>query len=530
MGYNIIREFYQKGITMSSLSSQKWFRSLFRRRVQITLLLFFQRVFILYIVIGGSRISDIISAGLTALSFIAVLLVVRKREKGAYKLSWVILMLALPVFGGLFYIITELQTHRPKFVRLERQALAKSSALMSLPGTARDEAVSENPDLAPEIDYLEKSAGYPVYSGTRVTYLTPGEAKLAHLLEELEKAEKYIFLEYFIIQGGEMWDEILAVLKRKAAAGVKVRVIYDDFGCFFLLPKDFPAELAKYGIDCRVFNPFRPLLTVVQNNRDHRKIVSIDGKVAFTGGINLADEYINAIELHGHWKDASIMLEGKAAWSMTLMFLTMWQVTTGEEEDMEQYYPWKDAPCTVPSDGFVQPYADTPMDTDNVGEHVYLQLINNAKRYVSITTPYLIIDDSMISALSLAAKSGVDVRLITPHIWDKRFVHETTRSYYPELISAGVRIYEYSPGFIHSKTFVSDDRVATVGTANLDFRSLYMHYECGARFYGSEAVAKVRDDFLDTLEKCAEIRGKDCRVSLPERLTQDLLRLIAPLM
>ena len=251
---------------MSSLSSQKWFRSLFRRRVQITLLLFFQLVFILYIVIGGSRISDIISAGLTALSFIAVLLVVRKREKGAYKLSWVILMLALPVFGGLFYIITELQTHRPKFVRLERQALAKSSALMSLPGTARDEAVSGNPDLAPEIDYLEKSAGYPVYSGTRVTYLTPGEAKLAHLLEELEKAEKYIFLEYFIIQGGEMWDKILAVLKRKAAAGVKVRVIYDDFGCFFLLPKDFPAELAKYGIDCRVFNPFRPLLTVVQNN------------------------------------------------------------------------------------------------------------------------------------------------------------------------------------------------------------------------------------------------------------------------
>lgn len=293
---------------------------------------------------------------------------------------------------------------------------------MSLPGTARDEAVSGNPDLAPEIDYLEKSAGYPVYSGTRVTYLTPGEAKLAHLLEELEKAEKYIFLEYFIIQGGEMWDEILAVLKRKAAAGVKVRVIYDDFGCFFLLPNDFPAELAKYGIDCRVFNPFRPLLTVVQNNRDHRKIVSIDGKVAFTGGINLADEYINAIELHGHWKDASIMLEGRAAWSMTLMFLTMWQVTTGEEEDMEQYYPWKDAPCTVPSDGFVQPYADTPMDTDNVGEHVYLQLINNAKRYVYITTPYLIIDDSMISALSLAAKSGVDVRLITPHIWDKRFV------------------------------------------------------------------------------------------------------------
>lgn len=612
-------------------SHQKWFRTLFRRRVQIILLLLFQLVFLLYIIIGGTRLSGVISTILTLVSFAAVMFVVRKREKGAYKISWIILMLALPLFGGILYIFTEIQTHNPSLVRREKEALKKSAPLKRLPG-AVENAGELFPEYKPEFDYLDKFAGFPVFDSTEITYLSPGEAKLAHLLEELEKAEKYIFMEYFIFQDGKMWDAILDVLKRKAASGVKVRIIYDDFGCFFLLPDNYPAILAKMGIECKIFNPFRPFLTVVQNNRDHRKIASIDGKVVFTGGINIADEYVNAIELHGHWKDASVMLRGKAAWSMTLMFLEMWQVASGADEDFYEYYPWKDAsrPAEVSSEsdkplepnelsgthgalesdktletsksyktsesleslepnetfkyskssgtlepsksrvsenpvghveakesdnprvsgnltehseakaqavaldfageGLVEPYADSPMDSENVGEHVYLQLIERAKRYVYITTPYLIIDDSMISALTLAAKSGVDVRIITPHIWDKRFVHETTRSYYAELISAGVRVYEYSPGFIHSKTFVSDDFVATVGTANLDFRSLYMHYECGVRFYNCKAVTQMRDDFLETIEKCMEIKPEDCRTSPLKYITQNVLRLIAPLM
>lgn len=255
-----------------------------------------------------------------------------------------------------------------------------------------------------------------------------------------------------------------------------VRLIYDDMGCFLTLPKDYPAQLKSFGIECTIFNPFRPLLTVKQNNRDHRKIAVIDGKVAFTGGINLADEYINAIEKHGHWKDASVMVKGKAAWSFTLIFLQMWETCTHIDEDYKKFYPWKDQECPITAHGFVQPYADSPMDTENVGEHVYLQILNNAKNYVYINTPYLIVDDSMVSALCLAAKSGVDVRIVTPHRWDKWLVHMTTRSYYRTLIEAGVKIYEYTNGFIHSKTFVSDDHIATVGTTNLDFRSLPGQY------------------------------------------------------
>lgn len=284
------------------------------------------------------------------------------------------------------------------------------------------------------------------------------------------------------------------------------------------------------GIECAVFNPFRPLLSVEQNNRDHRKIAIIDGKTAFTGGINLADEYINVRERHGHWKDSAILLKGKAAWSLTVMFLQMWELCQKNKDDYLSFYPWKDQPCTVTSDGFVQPYVDSPMDNENIGEHVYLQMINHAQDYLYINTPYLIIDDSLVSALILAAKSGVDIRIITPHKWDRWLVHMTTRSYYRELIKGGIKIYEYSPGFNHSKTFVSDDRTATVGTTNMDFRSLYLHFECGVKLYNSSAVLQVKNDFLNTLPLCQQITEKDCHENFLIRMFQDILRLLAPLM
>lgn len=272
------------------------------------------------------------------------------------------------------------------------------------------------------------------------------------------------------------------------------------------------------------------MLSAIQNNRDHRKITSIDGKVAFTGGLNLADEYINVYEKHGYWKDSAIKTEGKAAWSLTLMFLDMWELCREEEGNAERFFPGDYSGRTEYRDGLVQPYADNPMDEEHVGEHVYLQILNNAKEYVYITTPYLIIDDSMVSALCLAAKSGIDVRIITPHIWDKALIHMTTRSYYRELIHGGVKVYEYSKGFIHSKTFVADDCIATVGTTNLDFRSLYLHFECGVWMYGSRAVAQVKNDFLDTLEECQQILPETCGGNLITRLFQDLLRVFAPLM
>lgn len=346
----------------------------------------------------------------------------------------------------------------------------------------------------------------------------------------MKKAQKYIFIEYFIIKDGLMWQSILDILKEKVSQGVEVRVIYDDIGCFLALPKDYAMQLKNIGIKCEVFNPFRPVLTAIQNNRDHRKITVIDGKVAFTGGLNLSDEYINTYEKHGYWKDAVIQIKGKAAWSLTLMFLEMWELCCGIPDDIDCFFPKNEVDERIESDGFVQPYSDSPVDNENVGEHVYLQIINNAKDYVYICTPYLIVDDSMVSALCLAAKSGVDVRIITPHIYDKALIHLTTRSFYRELIYGGVKIYEYSKGFMHSKIFVSDDQIATVGTTNLDFRSLYLHFECGVWMYNSKAVLQIKKDYFDTLNECTQITLEECIERLPIRVFQEILRIFAPLM
>lgn len=356
------------------------------------------------------------------------------------------------------------------------------------------------------------------------------------MLSELKKAEKYIFLEYFILSEGYMWDALFEVLREKAAAGVDVRLIYDDVGCFLRLPKNFAKELSKHKIKAVAFNAIHPMLTTKQNNRDHRKITVIDGKVAFTGGINIADEYINHIERFGHWKDAGIKIEGAAVWSFVLFFLQMWFYCTKErEDDLSRFYPdnllqSRSELSECNTDGLVQPYADSPADKENVGEHVYLEVIGSSKKYLYITTPYLIIDDTMLSALKLAAKSGVDVVIITPHIWDKRLVHFTTQSYYRELIEAGVKIFEYTPGFIHSKIFVSDDSVATVGTTNMDFRSLYLHFECGAVIYDKNTIADIKDDFLETLKESQQISIEQCKKSFPVRLIQNIVRLFAPLM
>ena len=509
---------------------QHWLRTLFRRRVLTILLLLMQVWFLINLVISGSQLSQSLSRLLTIVSIIAVLYIVSKRDKGAYKTAWAILILAFPLFGGLMYLLFTFQSSKWRFTKAVLHTQNKVKSFYALSGNCYEAAVQQLPEHRSQICYLREFAGFPIYANTKAYYLTPGERMLETLLQELEKAEKYIFLEYFIVQEGVMWDSILKVLKRKAEQGVTVRLIYDDMGCFFTLPNDYSNQLKKYGIQCAVFNPFHPVLTVKQNNRDHRKIAVIDGKVAFTGGINLSDEYINAIEKYGHWKDAAIMLEGEAAWSLTLIFLQMWELCNHTDEDYSLFYPWQEQVCPVAANGFVQPYADSPTDSENVGEHVYLQIINNAKDYVYINTPYLIIDDSVLSALCLAAKSGVDVRIVTPHRWDKWLVHMTTRSYYRELIKAGVKIYEYTNGFIHSKIFVSDDHTATVGTTNLDFRSLYLHFECGVLIFNSPAVMEIKEDFLQTLAVCQRITEEACKENVLLRLLQDILRLFAPLM
>ncbi|MBE7053711.1 MAG: cardiolipin synthase [Ruminococcaceae bacterium] len=510
------------------IKQQKWYRSLFRRRVVISAFIIFQALIFLYIVLASNRYSTYISIALNALSFLVALGVIAKPGNSAYKMSWVFLILVFPVFGGLFYLFVTGQTSTKMFGKKLSEIGEKSKEMFKLGAVSNQKAEKLLPKYASQMRYLERT-GFPVYENVYTKYLTPGEEKFKHLLEELKKAKKYIFLEYFIIQEGKMWNSVLEILKQKAEEGVDVRIMYDDIGCFLLLPANYPKKLREMGIKCIVFNPFRPFFSSVQNNRDHRKIVSIDGKVAFTGGINLADEYINEYEKHGHWKDASVMTYGDAAWGLTLIFLQMWEIASGKSENYIDYYP-TDSIKAENSDGFIIPYADSPLDSLPVSADVYNKIITSATEYIYITTPYLIIDEIMMKAFKTAVQSGVDVRIITPHRWDKRFVHFTTRSYYKELIDAGVKIYEYKPGFIHSKTFVSDDTVATVGTANLDFRSLYLHFECGTCIYSADAVWDVKEDFIKTLDKSIEITHNDCKKNLFIRIMQNIFRLVAPLM
>lgn len=503
---------------------KQWIATIWRRLL-IALLLVGQLWLLFFLVARGTTF---VTTCLQLVSVFVCLYMIGRPGKDGIKLSWVFLILLVPVFGGIFYILLKATAPR-HWLRDLNARTGQNRAAFRLPGERLEEACGLAPECGPQLRYLEKCCGYPVYRNTQAEYLPSGEEKFRVLLRELKKAKRYIFLEYFIIEPGRMWSAILDVLKEKAAAGVDVRLIYDDLGCILRLPGNYPRELAGYGIRCACFNPFRPFLSSVQNNRDHRKLACIDGEVAFTGGVNLADEYINAVPRFGHWRDAAVVLRGDGAWGLTMLFLEMWSALLREPTDFSAFYPgpaasFQDAP------GMVQPYADSPLDDENVGEHVYRQIIENAKNYVYISTPYLIPDETLLSALAVVAKGGVDVRILTPKRWDKRLVHMTTRSYYPQLLAAGVRIYEYTPGFNHAKTFVADDTVGTVGTVNLDYRSLYLHFECGVWMYGTQAVGDMKEDFLRTLEKSEEIRLNDCRAGLPARLFREILHVFAPLM
>ena len=468
-------------------------------------------------------------AGSVLLSLLITLGIINSKSNPAYKIAWLIPILLFPVFGGLIYLLFG-SDRTGRYLRKKLQGIGTEMDNVIGEAHRRSGAEQLPPDAANQSRYISHCAYCPPYQNTTTEYLPLGEVKFERMVEELKKAKHYIFLEYFIIQEGKMWNTILDILRQKAAEGVDVRVIYDDMGCIMILPTGYDRTLEQMGIKCRIFNPFVPILSSRFNTRDHRKICVIDGNVGFTGGINLADEYINAYEKHGHWKDTSILLKGEAVFNLTVMFLSMWDYldgTTGKT-DYSRYYPtvWDEN-----AKGYVQPFADNPLDDEAVGETVYLNLINKAKRYVYITTPYLILSSEMLTALTNAAKCGVDVRIITPHIPDKWYVHAVSRSHYQPLIEAGVKIYEYTPGFIHAKTFVVDDDYAVVGTINLDYRSLYLHFECAVWMYQTPSVAQVRDDFFKTQQISQEITLEECRsLSFPRRLGRSVLRVFAPLM
>ena len=509
------------------------------RRVTVMLLLLFNLAFIVYTLYSTSLVSNFVAFSMTLVSYAVVVYVVSCNKKTDYKLIWSMAILFFPIFGGLLYLLIRSDKVEQKYNELDSYIFEKNRELIRKEENSCDRVIEVCPQREGLVRYLDRM-GFPAYYKNEIEYFSCGEEMLEAMKRELEKAEKYIFLEYFIIEEGFFWGSLLEILKRKSENGVTVRVIFDDVGCLTRLSPDYGNKLEKMGIECAVFNRIRPLVTSVQNNRDHRKITVIDGKVAFTGGVNLADEYINRGCKLGRWKDCGILVRGGSAREFAISFLRMWEISRInkplgkriKDDDFSLFSDFIDSKTETEKKGnaAVQFYCTSPLDSEKIAESVYMKMINGARKYLYIFTPYLIIDDNILSALELSAKSGVDVRIITPGVGDKKFVHLTTRSYYRDLISAGVKIYEYKEGFVHSKTFVSDDEITTVGTVNLDYRSLYLHFECGAVIYGKEGAECAKNDFLKTVEISKEISLDDCKDSWRIRRLKNIYRLFAPLM
>ncbi len=444
------------------------------------------------------------------------------------KITWMAVIMVLPVFGSLLYLYSRRDIgHRALRKRLQ-ELQDQAVGILPQDSTTMEELKGRCPGAAAMTRYAASAGCHPVLQNTTVTYFPSGEAKLEAMLRELEKAEKFIFLEYFIIEEGMMWGRILEILARKAAQGVDVRVMYDGTCEFTLLPKSYPQKLRALGIQCRVFAPVTPFASTHYNYRDHRKILVIDGHTAFNGGVNLADEYVNHIQKYGHWKDAALMLKGEAARSFTLMFLQMWDIPSRKV----QWESFLSEPVEkADTEGFVMPYGDRPLDDKRVGQQVYMDLLNRAEKYVHIMTPYLVLDGEMENALRYAAQRGVEVKLILPGIPDMPPVHALAKTHYKSLLDAGVRIYEYTPGYVHAKVFVCDGTEAVVGTINLDYRSLYHHFECATYLYGVGCIADIERDFQQTAEKCRTVTLESVKKEkLLTKLMGFVLKVIAPLM
>ncbi|MGL4741761.1 MAG: cardiolipin synthase [Sarcina sp.] len=510
---------------------RKILKFLFNRIAIVGFLILLQLFVLMYAIWELSESFIYLYVFFIALSIIVVIYIVSRNDNPSFKLAWTIPVLTVPVFGGLFYLIFGGNKTSKRFKRKIEQAYKKHESLLQDNTSIISSVALEDKIAANQMRYIDEFAKYPPYEKTKTEYLNIGEVFFEKLLEELKKAEKYIFLEYFIITAGYMWDEILKILELKVAEGVEVRVMYDDMGCLRTLPYKYDELLRSKGIKCVVFNPFLPLLSLRMNNRDHRKIAIIDGHTGFTGGINLADEYINKTVKFGHWKDSAIYLKGEAVWSLTLMFLQAWNFDNPDAEDYTVFKPYIHLHEDIKSDGIIQPYGDSPLDGEIVGENVYLNIINKATDYIYITTPYLIVDNELVTALILAAKNGVDVRVITPHMQDKWYAHIMTRSYYNYLIDGGVKIYEYTPGFMHAKNFVADDKIATVGTINMDYRSLYLHFECGVFLYKNSSIKDIKSDFIETMNKSQMITLDECnKVKWSNRIVRSIMRVFAPLL
>lgn len=494
------------------------------RIIFVALAVLLQVAWLLMLVLRFNTYSNWIAAASTIIALVVVVRLYSKHTSPAFKLPWIMLIMALPVMGLALYLMVEvfsdLGSFRKRMAALVQQRQQRIPQNPEIPGKL-------DPDCAGYSRYLQQIGGAPVYENTAVTYYPEAVQAFEAMKRELEKAESFIFMEYFIVEDGSSFREILEILERKVKAGVEVRLMYDDLGSVGYVNLRFAKSLVDRGIRCQVFNPALPVVNLFMNHRDHRKITVIDGKVGFSGGYNLADEYFDRRRPYGKWKDTGVRLEGEAVRSLTAFFLEMWAASSGRPENFDTYL---NISHSVPGTGFVQPFADDPQSRERLAENTYLHLIYNARDSLYIITPYLIITDEMVNALGLAARRGVDVRIITPGIPDKKTVYQVTRSYYGGLAEQGVRIFEYSPGFCHAKQCVCDGRYATIGTSNLDYRSFYHHFENDILLMDCDAVKQIEADFVQLFPQCREVTREYCSGKKHMLLFQCLLRLIAPLM
>ncbi len=524
------QEIKTRGLRLLKKSQKGLARVLFSRTGFVTLVLLLN---IALLVSFRLWLWDLVPHGLTQImmgSFVIgmVIYLLNSDMDPTSKITWLILISVFPTVGAPLYFYVQADWgHRTMKRRIALLMKKTMSALPQRP-TTMERLQTKAPEELPLQRYLQKVGSHAVYDQCQLRYFPSGEAKFEALKEELQKAKRFIFLEYFIVDEGRMWGEVLEILAEKARKGVEVRVMYDGSCEFTTLPRDYPQRLAQLGIKCKVFAPATPLVSTHYNYRDHRKIAVIDGQVAFTGGVNLADEYINEFPKYGRWKDAALMVRGEAARSFTLMYLQLWCI----DERKPEFSRWllAHSPRFQDEKGFVMPYSDCPLDRYRVGERVYMDILSRAKNYVHIMSPYLILDGELEAALCFAAERGVDVKLILPGIPDKKLPYALAKTYYGVLLRSGVEIYEYRPGFVHSKVFVSDDIRGVVGTINLDYRSLYHHFECAAYLYGVDCIADMEADFQNTLKSCRKVTDDMLRRRpLKQKLLGWVMRSIAPL-
>lgn len=512
---------------------KKFLNIIFSRITVIAISLLAQIILFAIVMTQFSNYMFIFDAMLTLLSLVVIFYISDGRSNPVYKIAWIVSITAFPILGGIFYVMfggIPMTKHATKLSEIA----SKMRELQPVDTGIFEKLENENKIAANQSRYINNKAMCSVHHSCYTRFFPRGEDFFSNVIDELKNAKKFIFLEFFIIEEGIMWNSILDILVEKVKEGVDVRVIYDDAGCLFKLPFNYNKNLESKGIKCCVFNPLLPFFSLRLNNRDHRKIIVIDGNTAYTGGVNIADEYINEVTKFGHWRDNAILVKDGAAWNFTVMFLAMWNNLRKTDSDYEKFKPETSGDmCGAHKDdcGYIQPFNDSPLDSEPISEAVYLNLINQSQKSIYIETPYLIADNKMMVALSLAAKRGVDVKIMVPHIPDKWYSFLVTQSNYEELMEAGVSIYEYTPGFNHGKVFIVDDIYAVVGTINLDYRSLYLHFECGVWIYNSKTVDDVKNSTLQALDVSQKITMNDIK-NTPwiKRMVGKILKIFAPLM